>query len=293
MSTKILSGQELVDTLRQHCDNAKERIWIASPYIGNIKDVQKIIGNNWKESHMDFRVLTDIESGFIRPDTYQNFTCSPNTAIRSLLSLHAKIYLADDWCLLTSANLTGMAFSARYEIGQEIAENDVQSVTELFESWWEKADPIQSYTQSISYSKISEIEDSPSYKKKYKLPPSPSETNQEVATLANHSGIAVKISKSISERKELYEATRKAWKLSLDRANRDGRYLLAIDSGKVQEVYIGEWKPSIDYPDRIEFSGEPAPENIRVRYRGKPYPKCYQIKGSQNPARYIDLRKFE
>ena len=112
MSTIILSGQHLVNALREHCDQAKERIWIASPYIGNFKDVQKIIGGNWMRSHVDFRVLTDVESGFIRHDTYTQFKESPNTEIRSLLSLHAKIYLIDDWCLLTSANLTGMAFSA-------------------------------------------------------------------------------------------------------------------------------------------------------------------------------------
>lgn len=33
----ILSGQSLVDMLREHCDQAKERIWIASPYIGTSK----------------------------------------------------------------------------------------------------------------------------------------------------------------------------------------------------------------------------------------------------------------
>ncbi len=293
MSTRILSGQELVDTLRQHCDAVKERIWIASPYIGNIEDVQRIIGNEWMHSHIDFRVLTDIESGFICPDTYQRITSSPHTAIKSLLSLHAKIYLIDDWCLLTSANLTGMAFSARHEIGQEIAENDVQNVIELFETWWEEANPVLSYTQSSSFNTISEREDSSSYKKKYQLPSSPSETVKERTPQANYSGIAVKIDKSISEGKELYEAARKAWKLSLDRANRYGRYLLAIHDGIVQGIYVGEWKRSLEHPGRIEFSGGLASEDIRMRYCGKSYPEYYQIKGTRNPVRYIDLRDFE
>ena len=88
-------------------------------------------------SHIDFRVLTDVESGFIRHDTYTGFIASPHTEIRSLLSLHAKIYLIDDWCLLTSANLTGMAFSARHEVGQVVS---VQSRCQLFDQWWRKAE---------------------------------------------------------------------------------------------------------------------------------------------------------
>lgn len=172
MGIKILSGQELVDTLRQHCDDAKERIWIASPYIGNITDVQKIIGVNWMRSHIDFRVLTDIESGFIRPDTYEAFTSSLKTEIKSLLGLHAKIYLIDDWCLLTSANLTGMAFSARHEVGQQIVSRDgISSVTDLFECWWKKSKDVSNLPQ-ISSKALVDREDTIGYKRLYKLPKS-------------------------------------------------------------------------------------------------------------------------
>ena len=167
MSTIILSGQHLVNALREHCDQAKERIWIASPYIGNFKDVQKIIGGNWMRSHVDFRVLTDVESGFIRHDPYTQFKESPNTEIRSLLSLHAKIYLIDDWCLLTSANLTGMAFSARHEVGQVVS--GIQQVVTLFDQWWKKAQAVSSLPPSPSKT-ITDKEDSTKYKVLYKLP---------------------------------------------------------------------------------------------------------------------------
>ncbi|GGM48551.1 hypothetical protein GCM10007088_03990 [Porphyromonas pasteri] len=163
----ILSGQSLVDMLREHCDQAKERIWIASPYIGTFKDVQKIIGGNWMRSHIDFRVLTDVESGFIRCDTYAQFKESPNTEIRSLLSLHAKIYLIDDWCLLTSANLTGMAFSARHEVGQVVS--GLEQVVKLFDQWWRKAQAVSSVPKSPSKT-ITDKEDSNKYKVLYKLP---------------------------------------------------------------------------------------------------------------------------
>ena len=163
----ILSGQSLVDTLREHCDQAKERIWIASPYIGSFKDVQKIIGDNWMLSHIDFRVLTDVESGFIRRDTYAQFKESLNTEIHSLLSLHAKIYLIDDWCLLTSANLTGMAFSARHEVGQVVS--GIEQVVTLFDQWWKKAQAVSSLPPSPSKT-LTNREDSIKYKALYKLP---------------------------------------------------------------------------------------------------------------------------
>ena len=167
MSTIILSGQHLVNALREHCDQAKERIWIASPYIGNFKDVQKIIGGNWMRSHIDFRVLTDVESGFIRHDTYTGFIASPNTKIRSLFNLHAKIYLIDDWCLLTSANLTGMAFSARHEVGQVVS--GPEQVVKLFDQWWRKAQAVSSLPPSPSKT-ITDREDLPKPKRLYKLP---------------------------------------------------------------------------------------------------------------------------
>ena len=163
----ILSGQSLIDTLREHCDQAKERIWIASPYIGTFKDVQKIIGGNWMRTHIDFRVLTDVESGFIRHDTYTGFIASPNTEIRSLLSLHAKIYLIDDWCLLTSANLTGMAFSARHEVGQVVS--GPEQVVKLFDQWWKKAQAVSSVPKSLPKS-LADREDLPKPKRLYNLP---------------------------------------------------------------------------------------------------------------------------
>ena len=163
----ILSGQNLVNALREHCNQAKKRIWIASPYIGTFKDVQKIIGGNWMRSHIDFRVLTDVESGFIRHDTYTGFIASPNTKIRSLFNLHAKIYLIDDWCLLTSANLTGMAFSARHEVGQVVS--GIEQVVKLFDQWWKKAQAVSSVPKSLPKS-LADREDLPKPKRLYKLP---------------------------------------------------------------------------------------------------------------------------
>jgi len=92
---------------------------------------------------------------------------SPHTEIRSLFNLHAKIYLIDDWCLLTSANLTGMAFSARHEVGQVVS--GIEQVVTLFDQWWKKAEIVSSLPPSPSKT-ITNKEDSTKYKVLYKLP---------------------------------------------------------------------------------------------------------------------------
>jgi len=92
---------------------------------------------------------------------------SPHTEIRSLFNLHAKIYLIDDWCLLTSANLTGMAFSARHEVGQVVSAPE--QVVKLFDQWWRKAQAVSSVPKSPSKT-ITDKEDSNKYKVLYKLP---------------------------------------------------------------------------------------------------------------------------
>ena len=72
-----------------------------------------------EENDIDLRVITDIETGFIRHDTFDDFIENHPNSIRTLKSLHTKIYIVDDWCLVSSANLTGTAFSKRYEIGTD------------------------------------------------------------------------------------------------------------------------------------------------------------------------------
>lgn len=137
----ILSGQSLVDTLRNKCDKAQKRIWIVSPFIGEFNDVQKIIGNQWSAPHIDFRILTDVKYGFLKKSTFIEFLQN-KISIRSLPSIHAKVYIIDNYCLITSANLTGTAFSKRYEIGMEA---NAKTVEDLFDQWWNMAEIVRSY----------------------------------------------------------------------------------------------------------------------------------------------------
>ena len=162
-----LTEQQQIDFLRNKCENAKKRIWIASPYIGALKDVQRIIGGKWLLPSIECRILSDVESGFIREDTFNEFI-NNDVIVKHLDSLHAKIYIIDDWCLVTSANLTGTAFLCRYEMG--FASNDIEEVVNTFERWWSMASLVKSLPKK-PLKAILDYQDGHLFKKKYKAQP--------------------------------------------------------------------------------------------------------------------------
>ena len=164
---ELLSEQQQIDVLRSKCNNVQKRIWIASPYIGALKDVQKIIGGKWLLPSIDCRILTDIDNGFIRKDTFDAFI-NNQVALRSLESIHAKIYIIDDWCLVTSANLTGTAFLCRYEMG--IATDETTDVEKTFLKWWNNATQVNSLPQKQQKA-LMEYQDGHAFKKKFKAQP--------------------------------------------------------------------------------------------------------------------------
>ena len=164
---ELLTEQEQIDILRNKCDNVKSRLWIASPYIGTLKDIQKIIGGKWLLPSIDCRVLTDINSGFIRKDTFDDFI-NNQVQIRSIDSLHAKIYIVDDWCLVTSANLTGTAFFCRYEMG--IATDEVDEIINKYERWWGMGTSVLALTNSPQKALL-DYQDGHTFKKKFKAQP--------------------------------------------------------------------------------------------------------------------------
>lgn len=139
--------------------------------IGNKKDMLRIIGGSWKRRDIDFRVITDIETGFIQQDSFNEFINNQPNSIKSLKSLHAKVYIIDDWCLVSSANLTGTAFSKRYEIGTD--DVNLSEVETFFNSLWEnkKTKPVTSWSKGKKRSQ-NEFEDGGvGYERLTNLPP--------------------------------------------------------------------------------------------------------------------------
>lgn len=164
---EILTEQQQINVLRDKCENAQKRIWIASPYIGALKDVQKIIGGKWQLPSVDCKILTDVDSGFIREDTFHEFLKN-QVEVKSLESLHAKIYIVDDWCLITSANLTGTAFFCRYEMG--IASTKTEEVENTFLRWWRKATFVSALFKN-PLKEILDYQDGNKFTKKFKALP--------------------------------------------------------------------------------------------------------------------------
>lgn len=81
----------------------------------------------------------------------------------------------------------------------------------------------------------------------------------------------------------LYEATRRAWRASLEKAKKY-KYVLSVVNGIVREVYVAkEW---YQYNlDRIAFEGEVSHDAISS-LKGKLIPKKYRKKGNANPFLY-------
>jgi hypothetical protein len=83
----------------------------------------------------------------------------------------------------------------------------------------------------------------------------------------------------------LYEATRRAWHLSLDKV-KTYPYVLSTINGVVEEVYeVDNWYESEEM-NRVEFNGHVAPDHVRNLFIHKKLPACYREKGMASPALY-------
>lgn len=104
---------------------------------------------------------------------------------------------------------------------------------------------------------------------------------------ANVDYVIIKTSeKNINTNGSLYEATRRAWKASLENA-RKYKYALSVIYGIVREVYeVDKWIRSTEVEDRVEFIGHTAPDNIRTLFIGKMIPAKYRAKGLASPFLY-------
>lgn len=140
---RTLHGVQLVNTIRKTADQIKKRLWIAVPYIGNDKTISSVLGIKWfEEPKITVRLLTDA-SDFSRFNLSSIKLFAQRGEIKDLLGLHAKIYLIDDYCFVTSANLTNTAFSKRYEIGILLEGKEIKEIEKAFEKWWNIAKRIE------------------------------------------------------------------------------------------------------------------------------------------------------
>jgi hypothetical protein len=156
---KVISGQTLVDVVRKLADNAEERLWIAVPYLGTYNTVQEILGSSWLTKHkISFKLLTDLNE--LNSVSAASITLLKKRGLAcSLIGLHAKIYVIDNYCIIGSANLTRTSFTKRYEAAILFSPNESQKAIELFEEFWRKGKKISDSELQIYDSKRNPKED--------------------------------------------------------------------------------------------------------------------------------------
>ena len=89
---------------------------------------------------------------------------------------------------------------------------------------------------------------------------------------------------------DIYECTRSAWNLDLNKAKKYP-YVLSVTGGIVREVYKVEWKYREGTSGRIEFTGVNAEPEIQALFKDKKIPAKYRKKGMASPCLYCQPDK--
>lgn len=146
---RFLSCTELYETIQQKSMEAKEILWVCSPYLGlDAHEVfsQEIIKNPQADIRFVFRINdVAVKRGEVNPYEVQYFMEHfKNSSIRSHENFHSKIYIFDNSALITSANLTKTAFESNIEAGVLLDVTQVDEVKNFFVTrLWENAKPIK------------------------------------------------------------------------------------------------------------------------------------------------------
>ncbi|MFZ5629126.1 MAG: phospholipase D-like domain-containing protein [Spirochaetota bacterium] len=136
----MIYGTQLAETVYTLMNSASERVIIVVPFIGDWQSILRIFGRKWiVDPNIDVKLLTDVRNEeYINTESIQHIR--NRAEIRTLPGLHAKIYVADNRAIFTSANLTLTAFTKRYEFG--ILKECDAIFEQAFAEWWNSAKPI-------------------------------------------------------------------------------------------------------------------------------------------------------
>jgi|SRR5579863_230216 len=136
---EIATAKGLSFGLRGLARNVRQRLWIACPFVGGWLATKCLIDIVWKDDpDVDVRLLTDVKNkGWLDPVTIREIAYCGK--VKDLRGLHAKLFIIDDRALVTSANLTRMAFEQRREIGLFLTKSESAPVISIFEDWWRQA----------------------------------------------------------------------------------------------------------------------------------------------------------
>jgi uncharacterized protein len=113
-----------------------------------------------------------------------------------------------------------------------------------------------------------------------------------------HRLILISVRASLIEGRNLYDATRLAWRINETNA-KTAEYVLAHNNGLVIGVFKPhKWLPATRhyFPDHVPeatsnrwgFIGEEAPDEIKRLYENRQITEDIRKKGAQNPIQYVD-----
>ena len=133
----------ITNYLHEHSGRICNRLWISSPFISSEKIFYYIFQISKIKKHKpNFRLLTDLNNISINNYKILKFFLGNNCELRSLKHLHAKMYLMDDYSVVTSANMTYRGLYVNYETGVAGDILDVDRFEAMYNEIWELGTPV-------------------------------------------------------------------------------------------------------------------------------------------------------
>ena len=154
----VVDGERLKTLL----ENATTNVVLCAPFIKS-KVLRTVLGVVSSDVHV--LIITrwkpiEIAAGVSDLEVYDVAKDRPNTELRLLQDLHAKIYTADDQCLIGSANLTASALGWSEVHNIELMIQTITSDSEvvLLMKQLEKAEPVSLETRTAMESAVENVE---------------------------------------------------------------------------------------------------------------------------------------
>lgn len=168
--------------VRDISQRINSRLWIASPFIGEenlfytLFNISKIKKHNPK-----FRLITDLKHISMKNyKVLEFFINTPNAELRTLEHLHSKLYIMDNYSVVTSANLTYYGFYVNYETAVAGDVTDIARYEQLYNELWNLGTTISNQEELQKALETSDFEDIESFSPNVKpLKPLPKELTQK------------------------------------------------------------------------------------------------------------------
>lgn len=137
------------ESLLWQLGNARERIWLCSPFV-SMTATRQLIKSAAAAAAGDRRLLTatneaSVRMGVLDANALLNLQAN-GFKVANIGNLHAKLSVVDSWGFVGSGNLTaaglGLEGKGNLELGVEMGATDSLGAAAIFARWWERAAPV-------------------------------------------------------------------------------------------------------------------------------------------------------